>query len=222
MTATDEAMQLQNLLALHDDTFHTLIENSLDRDERPALWDLLLHPQMVHRTHGMLSGAFRDIEDQLAQRRADMDSFRQECFAQGQAGKGAWFSAWGEYQEWRQRAIGYRRILQRRLTESKSALRGVTTPPRPRQPQPPPAANPGRKIRQMQTVFRLAWVISEHRTETLDQGIVPDEHDVELWRALDLIEVDTTDGPITVAQFLDDITSKPGFTPPDQSAGERS
>ncbi|TDD37836.1 hypothetical protein E1287_07190 [Actinomadura sp. KC06] len=217
-TATDPATQLHNLSTLPDDSFRTLIENNLDRDEHPSLWDLLLHPQMVRRTHAALGSAFRDVEDQLAERRADLESFRQECHQAGPAGKDKWFAAQGEHQEWRRRAIGYRRILQRRLSEAKNALNNAAALP---SPQPAPA-NSARKTRQVTTVFRLAWVISQHRDETLRQGIVPDEHDVELWRALDLIELDTTDGPITITEFLDDVTSKPGFTPPDLPAGGRS
>ncbi|WP_141576179.1 hypothetical protein [Actinomadura sp. WMMA1423] len=223
MTVTDEGAQLQNLLGLPDDAFRTLIVSNLDRTEQPAMWDLLLSPQLARRTHGVLGAAFRDVEDQLAERRADMESYRQECHVEGAAGKGKWFAAQGEHQEWRRRAIGYRRILSRRLAEAKHAAGNAAAPARPKPALPVPAPpNPARKVRQVTSVFRLAWVISEHRAETLRQGIVPDEHDVELWRALDLIEVDTPDGVITVTEFLDAITSKPGFEPPDQQAGGRS
>ena len=223
MTATDEAVQLQNLLALPDNTFHTLVVNNLGREDQPALWDLLLGPQLARRTHTALGAAFRDVEDQLAERRADIDSYRQECSRRGSAGRREWAAEWGGYQEWRSRVIGYRRLLSRRLTEAKQARRNAPEPPRPKPAPPKPTPpNSARKIRQLQTVFRLAWVIAQHREATLRQGIVPDDHEVELWRALDVIEVDTTDGPITIAEFLHDITSKPGFAPPDQPTGAPS
>jgi hypothetical protein len=64
-------------------------------------------------------------------------------------------------------------------------------------------------------VFRLAWAIEQHRDRCLTQGIVPDEHDIDLWRHLDGVPVETTaDGQMPVARFLDGITSQPGFSPP--------
>lgn len=207
---TDPATQRQNLLNLPDDTFRNIVENNLGNDAPAGLWPQLLHPDVVRRTHSVLSARHRDVEDQLAVRAAEMKSFRQECFARGPDGKAAWFEADGEYQRWKRRAIGYRRLISARLAETKRALSSATPPPRP--------ANPTKKTRQIDTVFQLAWAIHQHRQQCLNQGIVPDDHDVALWRALDRIRVDTSGGPITVAEFLADITSKPNFTPPDDHA----
>ena len=43
-----------------------------------------------------------------------------------------------------------------------------------------------------------------------------EDHDRELWRSLRKITVDTDDGPISVADFLDDAMDKPSFIPPDE------
>lgn len=204
MTSTDATVR--NLLDLSAVDFKLLIEKNLERDDQPRLWEMLLHPHLVRRTHAVLTGAYRDVEDQLAERRADMEGYRQECHQRGPDGKAAFYQAEGEHQNWRRRALGYRRIVNRLLREAKAELPTTTTPPR------PPEA---RKIRHLDTVFRLAWAIQSHRNECLEQGIVPDEHDIDLWRSLDQIAVETAaDGQMSVAQFLAYITSQPDFEPP--------
>lgn len=205
---TNSETMLRNLLDLPEPDFQTLIEKNLDRAKQPKLWDLLTHPYLVRRTHSVLTGLYRDVEDQLAERRADMESYRQECYGRGDEGRAEWFHAEGEHQGWRRRAIGYRRMVNRRLRETKSLVTTGKTAPLP--------PNPDRKIRQLETVFRLAWAINQHRTRTLDQGVIPDEHDVALWRSLDQVAVDTAgDGQMTVARFLNGITSEPDFVPPE-------
>src|SRR5690606_25212696 len=118
--------------------FQTLVAKNLDRIKHANLWELLTHPALVRRTHNVLTALYRDVEDQLAERRAEMESYRQECYEQGEPGKEEWYRAEGEHQHWRRRAIGYRRVVNRRL-----------------------------------------------------RGLVPDDHDVALWRCLESVLVDT-------------------------------
>ena len=209
----DLAVRLRNLLELPDDDFRKLIENNIDREDAPGLWELLLHRQALDRTAMFLKAILRDVDTQLSERRAEIDAYHGECWSNGPEARASFFAARTDYHNWRRRALGFRRILDKRLTEAKYASKA------PVQPQEPQVA--ARRVRQMETVFRLAWVISQHRDQSLKSGIVPEEHDAALWRALDLIEVETTDGPITIAKFLDDITSKPGFSPPPGPAGAR-
>jgi len=198
--------QVQDMLDLPDDTFATLVERNLGENAPAALWQLLLHPMVVHRTHEVLTTRFRDVEDQLAQRRAHLEAFRQECWQMGQAGKEPWFSAFGEYQQWRRKALGYHRLLSQRLRQTKQAISGAETSSH--------RMAPARKARLMDTIFRLAWEINTHRQRVLEAGVVPDDYDVRLWRALEAIEVQTTNGVIPVAKFLADVMGKPGFRPP--------
>lgn len=68
----------------------------------------------------------------------------------------------------------------------------------------------------MTAVFELAWAIHKHRETTRSLDIDAEDHDRELWRSLRKITVDTDDGPISVADFLDDAMDKPSFIPPDE------
>lgn len=211
--AAGGAEEVRNLLGLPDETFKTLVESNAGDEAPPRLWGFLLHPDLVRRTHSFLSTRFTDVEGQLAQARADMEVVQLECAAMGAAGRAKWAEANAEHQEWRRRALGYRRLLSKRLAETKRALPNATNPRTP--------ADRPRRIRLLETVFRLAWAIHEHRETCLRLGIAPDDQDVALWRSLDRVELATADGPITVATFLADIAAKPGFRPPEATKGQR-
>lgn len=201
----DPATQHKDLLELPDDTFRALVEANVGKKAPARLWQLLLHPEVVRRTYGVLSARHRDVEDQFAARSAALKRFQQECFARGPEGKADWFAAVGEYEEWRSRALGYHRLVRARLAETKRAMAAAG---------PQQQAQQTKKVRQLATIFQLAWAIDQHRQQCLTQGIVPDTHDVDLWRALERTRVETSGGPVTVAEFLADVTSKPDFTPP--------
>lgn len=217
---TPDEQQITALLDLPPADFRSLVAAHLGREESPELWGLLLHPYVVARTHEALTAKYRDVEDQLAERRAGMESFRQDCFARGAEGKAEWFTAERDYQEWRRRSLGFRRIVNARLREAKDVLSKA-------QPfnvkgalQNPP--NAARKIRQLETVFALAWAIHEHREQCIAEDITPEPHDRELWDVLDSAEVETSYGRTTVAKYLADIMSKPGFVPPPLRDGGES
>jgi hypothetical protein len=204
---------------LSAENFELLIENNLGQEASPELWDTLLHPLVVRRTFAFLNDRFRDVEDQLAERRAGIEAIRQQCHEMGPDGKERYFAANGEYQEWRRRAIGYRRVLGARLRETKEAL-GSARPHKAPGAAPNPA-NPTRRIRQLETVFRLAWAIHEHQQQSRAEDIKPEPHDLALWRALEEIEVEASSaGLVTVAAYLAHISSKPGFIPPAEREGE--
>jgi hypothetical protein len=202
-----------NILDLTNENFQILIENNLGQEANPGLWNVLLHPNVVRRTFAFLNTRFRDVEDQLAERRAGIEAIRQECHEMGPDGKERYFAANGEYQEWRRRAIGYRRVLRARLRQAKEAL-GSAQPYKAPGAAPNPA-NPTRRIRQLETVFRLAWAIHEHQQQSRAEDIKPEPHDLALWGALEEIEVEASSaGLVTVAAYLAHISSKPGFIPP--------
>lgn len=217
MLIPDRENHVLNVLDLSNENFQILIENNLGQEAASELWEILLHPHVVRRTFDFLNARFRDVEDQLAERRAGIEAVQQDCHQMGPDGKAEFFVAKGEYQEWRRRAIGYRRILGARLREAKAVLNHAQPYKSPG--AAPNAPNPARKIRQLETVFKLAWAIHEHRERSLDEDIKPEPHDVALWAALEQIEVETSDGPVTVADFLADISSKPGFVPPSERDG---
>jgi hypothetical protein len=198
--------QVRNLLDLPSEHFQTLVEKNLGQEAPAQLWPLLLRPEVVARTHSALVHRHHDLEGQLAERNARMEVLRQECHDRGARGKQDWFVANAEHQEWRGRALSYRRLIGTRMIQTKRLLNSATPVSKPR--------NPAKRVKQAETIFRLAWAIREHRDEGLELGIIPDEHDVALWRALDQLRVQTDHGPIPVSQYLDNITAQPGFEPP--------
>lgn len=207
MSARDLA--IANLAALPDDDFLYLVEQNLDRRAKQELWDLLLSPQVVHRTHGTLITKQVDIDSQLAQRSAEMEALRSDCLRQGETGRRTWRNANSDYREWRAKALGFRQTVVARLRDATAAKARVPLPPHPVHEL---AAD--RRVRLMETVFRLAWAIYQHHQKTRAAEITPEPHDLALWESLDKIDVATVEGVITVARMLDDVMSKPNFTPP--------
>ncbi len=194
------------------------IGNAFLADDNRRLWAVLTDPRVVGATVQALTDAFRDIEDQLARAKARMVVTRQECFEMGPQGKQRWFTALKEHEEWRSRALGYRSILQRAMSEAKrTRLAHLTAsePPgtvTPAGVAPPP--NPAKRRRNLDALFRLAYAVDKHRQQCEAEGITPEVHDLELWRKLDDITTQSASrGDISLAEWLDDITSREEFGP---------
>jgi hypothetical protein len=57
----------------------------------------------------------RTVELQFSRRRAELETFRQECLQKGPSGKSAFFTKKAEHDEWRAKAMGYASAVERRL-----------------------------------------------------------------------------------------------------------
>lgn len=215
MTVTDQETQVNNLLALDNDDFQTLVRNSLGKEAPELLWKLLASPILARRTYGALTAVYTDVCGQIGERAAEWDAYRIEC-RQRPDGKQAWFDGIAEYNSWRRRALGYRRLLSRRIGEIKQALPSAA--PRAQKPQSSMSAT--KRVRLMETIFKLGWAIREHQQQCRAADIIPEKHDTDLWEALDNIEVQTNDGLVTVAEMLADIAAGPGFVPPSERDNE--
>ena len=176
-------------------------------EERAALWELLTSPALIHRVISELKNALRDIDDQLAASRAELDAFQQACFAEGGTGKSRWFKAKSDNDEWRARTLRKKAIVDRRLRMVKAVLE--SSAPK-RHPAPP---NPARNKRNLDSLFRLAYAVSMHQKSFEESDFLPEDHDLELWDALDKVTVAVADGEMKLSDWVEDIASKPGFTP---------
>lgn len=217
MIATPREEQIRNLLALPGEDFRALIENNLGEEDQPALWVLLVDPYVVRATYTALTTVYNDVCDQMAIRAAGMDAFKSECHDRGPAGKREYFEALGDYNAWRHRVLGYKRLVSRRIAEVKGLLPKAQNPPAREKQAPAPPMDAARKVRLMSTIFKLGQAIDRHRQASHDADINAEPHDLDLWEALEQIEVQTADARISVAQMLADIASKPGFTPTEEN-----
>lgn len=208
MSTTIDNTQLQRIIDMSEEDFSELVANNLHRSQS-ELWKLLHSPQLVHRTSRALGATYSDVCSQLSERKSELDVFRHECHTSGPDGKSRYFAAYSEYQAWKKRVTGYRRLLSTRIAETKSAAvaahnaRNYNCKP-----------DPNRRKRQVSTVFELGWAIRNHQQASLDAEIKPEAHDIALWDALSTIEIETASGPVTVAEMLDNIAAEPGFVAP--------
>lgn len=186
MTTVDNDQQqaVDRLLALSPEDFRNIVEENMG-DEHPQLWEALLDPRVVRRTHATLAATHQDVLSQLAQKSSEMSALSGE----------QWRAANKEHADWRRRALGYQRMVMRRKSEAKYALGSAVAPPR-------QGMEPTKKVRLMSTVFELGRAIREHQQRCDELGITAEQHDLDLWDALEDVEVQTDGGLVTVAEFM--------------------
>lgn len=61
----------------------------------------------------------QDVEAQMAEREAELDVFRQECYARGQSGKVPFHEAAAKHKHWRAGAIRFKINVEQRIREAK-------------------------------------------------------------------------------------------------------
>lgn len=116
-------------------------------------------------------------------------------------------AAEADYNDWKRRTKGYKNLVVMRIDQVKLAISNS------RRPQP----NATKTRHNVRTVFNLAYAVLRHREAALAAGAVPELYDLELWEKLDEECVfTTTAGAIPLTEWLDDIMSKPDWTPPEQ------
>lgn len=223
---THQHPTVDELVHLEQETFARIISDNVAPDDaarpgveisgRRELWKILTEPLIIGRSFQALSSMLRNLDDQLAARKSSLDAFEQQCFAQGHEGKQRWFNAKREHEEWRHRTLGYKRIVQRRYEEVKAIRQQQlnTNPVLRAAARFGTVPNEPKKRNNYDALFRLAYAVAKHRDNTSEEGLLPTPHDVELWYAMDRIEVCTSgDKMMTLADWVEEITSKEGFEP---------
>lgn len=122
-TVPQAAPPHEALSALSDEDFLTIVQSE-QRGEVQSVWSAALrHPANVNRWCDALTQVKRDIEAQLTARAAELAALQQECFSRGFAGKGDYFSAKAEYDQWRAKAVWAKSKTENALTEAKRLAR---------------------------------------------------------------------------------------------------
>jgi hypothetical protein len=188
---------VERLAALDPESFIAAVKATLSQSPDPAIWQALTDPRVLARTQAALTGFHRDIEDQLAQRRADMDAFQGECFARGPGGKDEWFSAKREYDEWRRRALGFRRFVQQRESFAQQAATAahITAAGR-------PGAKGARGRHNLDTLLAVARAVARHKDRVLNADDSGPADDEALWASLADLTVQTGQGEMRLGEWL--------------------
>jgi hypothetical protein len=180
------------MAALDSSQLRTRIVKHLYKNSgSPAVWEALLAPQVVDRTHQILGDLMNSLNDELTNKRAERAAFRQECFAQGEEGKQRWFDTEAEYEDWRRRAVGYKRAIEHRLGQTKLARSETHIA----------AATVVEQTRG--AVRELALAIAEHRRTSLEEGFDAEEHDRRLWAVLEQVCVPYMDQMTPISDLIE-------------------
>lgn len=181
------------LLDLNDRDFRRVIDNFLFPAGDDA-WPDLLAPQVAHRTHDTLTAMLAEVDAELTSKAADLEVYRQDCWARGAAGKRDWFAAQAEHGEWRRRAVRAKQAITRRKRAAKEAARVARLEQHEERS----------RGSQREAVRRLATAIAEHRQASAEGGFDPEPHDQALWQALEETRVPLYGRTIPVAELLED------------------
>jgi hypothetical protein len=95
--------------------WQAIYDNLHPGKDPPGAWEALLAPEVVDRVRRLLTARHVDIEHQLAERSAEAEELRHQCWEAGPAGRQAWFDQEAEDNRWRSRALGVKRSIAYRL-----------------------------------------------------------------------------------------------------------
>jgi hypothetical protein len=181
----------RTLLDLNDGEFRRVIDAFLFPAGDDAWSDLLAAP-VAQRTHDTLTVMLTQVEADLTSRAAELETFRQDCWARGRAGTDDWFAARAEHEDWRRRAVRAKQAILRRKRAAKEAAYAARTEEHHAQ------------SRYRTAVRQLAVAIAEHRRASAAGGFDPEPHDRALWQVLDQVEVPHYGRLTPVGGLLDD------------------
>jgi hypothetical protein len=194
LPSSPDVLTPEVLAGLDDDQLWQVIYDNLHPGkDTPGAWEALLAPEVVDRVRRLLTARHVDIEHQLAERGAELEEFRHQCWEAGPAGRQPWFDREAEHNRWRSRALGVKRSIAYRLQAAK-ATAGAKGQQR--------VAEERRAYRD--AARRLAVAIDWHRQAGAEEGIDPEPHDQALWDALGEVQVPHDGGKVAVGDLLAD------------------
>lgn len=167
-----------DVLALDDTAFEALIIDQIHPPTRSQhLWDLLLGPQLLPRTHETLDVLKMRTERVLDNKSAELDVFRAQCDRMGPSGARVWQDGRPERMASFQKSRQFLALVDIAL---------VHVDHRERQTGTTRQAESGRILRTLPALRQLTTQILAHQDEMKDD---PSQADEELWELLDTITV---------------------------------
>ncbi len=168
------------LAALPSDEFGELIRANLGREADPALWDALTHPSLRSRTKDCLSGIITDLLNQQQIAKAELEETEADCLTRGPEGRAEYLAAKAGQADWRRRLIGYRRMVEARLSFVKDRTSRAAQP---QSPYGRGLSNAARKHNR-DALEKLARAVAEHRHRVMS-GDGDESDDERLWACLE-------------------------------------
>lgn len=168
------------LAAMDSDDFEAVVRDMLGPGAPPAAWEALTAPEVINRTRAVLTGLRTDVQNQTALANADLQQVKADGLRRGEAGKQELFDARAEQAEWRKRALGFQRLVEKRLALVKS--RTPHSPQRGNMPFGPGGTKPARKHNR-QALEDLTRAVALHQGRVIS-GEGGEDDDDTLWACL--------------------------------------
>lgn len=172
-------MDVQELADLEDSQFESvIIANAHPPNRDPEVWAALTDPNLIDRTRDTLTTLYQRNMGGIIKRRDEHEAFRRECRALGRSGWKSLAAAQAEYEERRRRATNFGRTMQNALAVVKETRRNINR-----------ATNHQTAQDMRERLRELAQALQKHQVAHARIGGVAEQHDYELWQALDRIRV---------------------------------
>lgn len=184
------------LAALDETAFSEFVRSAISPAPDTEVWAALTGPKAVRRTLLVLTALNLDVEGQLASRKAGMDDFQAQCWASGASGRSAWFEGKREYDEWRRRALGWRRMVQRQMMFAKRHA-AAAAPARVPNPQKAESRKHNHDV-----LLDLARAVVRHQQRVQNGEDAGPEDDEALWSKLTSLTVMSRAGDMPLGEWV--------------------
>jgi hypothetical protein len=178
---------------LSDREFRDYVGANLHPNDGDEAWPVLLSAELIERTFETL----KDMRDQasrtLNQRAAERDEYQLECLRRGPAGRQDWVTYRVEYDIWRRKIANFNRMVLARLSETSNAKKKLNSQMAAVAKRDRVAAHAQQMTEErdyLRGVVRdLAKAVHQHQAATAVSGRDAEQHDYDLWHALDTLTV---------------------------------
>lgn len=178
------------LNSLDPETFNQFVIDSLPIGTDAAKWEALTDPRVIARTKASLTGLLSDVIGQLAEANARR---------QAAHGRRGFIELEADEADWRRRAIGFRRMVERRLNFVKGRLAVIHA----EQPKSAPGAGKQGRRQVRRALETLARAVVEHRQRVMS-GEGDEGDDERLWDHLTTVTtVNRLGEELTLAEWLE-------------------
>jgi len=165
VATVDDDLLVQTLDSFSDQEFEQVVLiNAAQHKRNTAMWEALLSPQVIERTHSALAIAIQRNSAAMSARRPDA--------AAGESQPDA------AYKTWRRSAVSFGNLVQGALQEVKQKRKQILR-----------EADLRAAERYRQHIRDIALAIADHQNAIAEAGTTPSPHDLKLWEYLDTVRL---------------------------------
>jgi len=181
VATVDYDLLVQTLDSFSDQEFEQVVLiNAAQHKRNTAMWEALLSPQVIERTHSALAIAIQRNSAAMSARRPDEAAGESQLDA--------------AYKTWRRSAVSFGNLVQGALQEVKQKRKQILR-----------EADLRAAERYRQHIRDIALAIADHQNAIAEAGATPSPHDLKLWEYLDTVRL--PHGPDSTPTSLRDLVA---------------